>query len=263
MTTPRARRRLARTAALLVATAVAAGAALPTAEAKPPKGATARVSEGPKGEQLNGFSFALGLSEDGRSALFTSRAADLLPGPGTPDSDEVYVRDLRNGHIERVSVADDGSRLNAPTADASISGDGRYVAFTTTATNVVPGQSKRYSDVFVRDRWTGRTEPLVPGDDDGSSDSPVLSRDGRYALFALPLRVGGPGSNRFRMDLYARERTGRIERVSLTRDGAQSTADSLDASVDATGDTVLFSAADGNLVPGDTNAATDVFLRHP
>ncbi|MEU3565069.1 hypothetical protein [Kitasatospora sp. NPDC006786] len=469
MTHARTRRRLARTAAVLAATAVAAGAALPAAEARPPKGDTARVSETAKGGQINGRSIAIGLSEDGRSALFTSTAADLLPGPGTPNAEEVYVRDLRNGHVERVSVADDGSRLDAPTADASISADGRFVAFSTSATNVVPGQPRRFSDVFVRDRWTGRTELVTgggSGDDEGYSDSPSLSRDGRYvaytsnrtdlapgsdprhfnvlitdrwtgttrvvttgadggaanntsygvtisadgatvgftsratnllpqdppagpdaapgttpaadtasgtdagapglaparfypyfvwkadtgkvsgasvddegalrgvsrgsrispdgryALFGLPFRIGGPGSNHFRSDLYARElatgrltrlnaflpgttttasaqdpamtfdghwvyfdsaadnlvpgdtngvsdvfrrdlRTGAIERVSLTRDGGQSTSDSSDPFVDAGGGTVVFTADDGDLVPGDTNAAADVFVRRP
>ncbi|MFI2607651.1 TolB family protein [Kitasatospora sp. NPDC018619] len=466
MTHAPARRRLARAVALLAATAVAAGAALPAAEARPPKGATARISEGPRGEQLNGSSTALGLSEDGRYALFASTATDLLPGPGAPNSAEVYVRDLRNGHVERVSVADDGSRLNAPTTDASISGDGRYVAFSTAATNVVPGRPRHETDVFVRDRWTGRTEPVSAGDHDGSYTlGPAISRDGRYvaylsnrtdlapgsnpryfnvlltdrrtgttrvvstdadgraagntcygvtisadgsavgftsratnliprdpataepdgdapdgdapdgdapdegapglaparfypffvwradtgkvsgasldgngalrgvsvgarlssdgrhALFGLPFRLGGPGSNRFRTDLYVREaatgrltqanaglpgttteagasapvvtadgrwvyfdsaadnlvpgdtngvgdvfrrdlRTGLVERVSLTRDGAQGTAGSSGPFVDATGGTVLFTADDGGLVPGDTNGAPDVFVRH-
>ncbi|RGD58011.1 hypothetical protein DR950_09620 [Kitasatospora xanthocidica] len=460
MTHTPARRRLARAAAVLAATAVAAGAALPAAEAKPPKGDTARISETAKGEQLNGDSVALGLSEDGRSALFTSTATNLLPEPGTPNSDEVYVRDLRNGHVEKVSVADDGSRLNAPTSEASISADGRYVAFSTSATNVVPGQVVRSSDVFVRDRWTGHTEPVGPGgspdgafsaepslsrdgryiaytsnrtdlapgsnpryfsvlvtdrwtgttrvvttgadgeapnnssygvtisadgstvgfssragnllpqdpaatepgagtdgthagapglakprfypyfvwkadtgkvsgasvDDQGylrgTSIGPRLSPDGRYALFGLPVHIGRPGSYRYRMDLYARElatgkltwlnaflpgttttegahypamtfdgrwvyfdssadnlvpgdtngvsdifrrdlRTGAIERVSLTRDGGQSTTGSTAPFVDFAGDTVLFTAGDGNLVPGDTNGAADVFLRRP
>ncbi|MEU3573657.1 hypothetical protein AB0E96_35335, partial [Kitasatospora sp. NPDC036755] len=79
MTTARTRRRLARTAAVLVAAAVA-GAAMPTAEARPPKGDTARVSEGAKGEALDGPSLALGLSGDGRYALFSSSATNLLPG---------------------------------------------------------------------------------------------------------------------------------------------------------------------------------------
>ncbi|MFI2607649.1 hypothetical protein [Kitasatospora sp. NPDC018619] len=162
MTAARTRRRLPRAAALPAATAVAAGAALPAAEAKPPKGATARISEGPRGEQLTTASTPLGLSEDGRSALFTSAAPELLPGPGTPNSDEVYVRNLRNGHLERVSVADDGSRLNAPTTQASISGDGRYVAFSTTATNVVPGRPAHASGVFVRDAGPGTPNRSAP-----------------------------------------------------------------------------------------------------
>ncbi|MFE7525593.1 TolB family protein [Kitasatospora sp. NPDC057542] len=263
MTTARTRRRLARTAAVLVAATVA-GAAMPAAEARPPKGDTARVSEGFKGEQLNGQSSALGLSSDGRSALFRSTATNLLPVAGTPNSDEVYVRDLRNGHIERASVADDGSALNAATTDASISGNGRYVAFSTTATNVVPGQPRHESDVFVRDRWTGRTELItaaaLPSGDDQTirtADSPTLSWDGRYVAYSSSRTDLAPGVKRGRSNIYVTDRwthTTRLVTVGTEGEGADN--NSFTPTISADGSTVGFTSRAGNLLPG-TPAADD------
>ncbi|MFJ7909199.1 hypothetical protein [Kitasatospora sp. NPDC096204] len=257
MTTARTRRWLARTAAVLAATAVA-GATMPAAEAKPPKGDTAKVSEGPKGEQLDGPSSALGLSEDGRSALFTSAATNLLPVAGTPNSDEIYVRNLRNGHIERASVADDGSPLNAPTTEASISGDSRYVAFSTAATNVVPGQVQHASDVFVRDRWTGRTELVtaaaLPSTDDQSrygALSPSISRDGRYVAYVSNRSDLAPGVlRRGRNNVYITDRWTHTSRlVTVGADGEGANNNSFEPTISADGSTVGFTSRAGNLLP--------------
>ncbi|MFD4656470.1 hypothetical protein ACFWP2_12660 [Kitasatospora sp. NPDC058444] len=258
MTTARTRRWPARAAAVLAAAAVAAGAATPAAEAKPPKGDTARVSESPKGEQSNGHSTSLGLSEDGRAALFTSTATNLLPETGTPNSDEVYVRNLRNGHVERVSVADDGSRLNAPTTDASISADGRYVAFSTTATNVVPGQPAHDSDVFVRDRWTGRTELVtaaaVPSSDDQSrygAVSPSISRDGRYVAYVSNRSDLATGVlRRGRNNVYITDRWTHTSRlVTVGADGEGADNNSFEPAISADGATVGFTSRASNLLP--------------
>ncbi|MFE4513555.1 TolB family protein [Kitasatospora sp. NPDC056783] len=257
MTTARSHRRLARTAAVLIAATVA-GAAMPAAEAKPPKGDTARISEGPKGERLDGNSSALGLSTDGRSALFSSTATNLLPGTGTPNSDEVYVRNLRNGHLERVSVADDGSRLNAPTTTASISGDGRYVAFSTTATNVVPGQPAHASDVFVRDRWTGHTELVtaaaLPGTGDQSAAdalSPSISGNGRYVAYVSDRTDLAPGVDTHgRRNVYVADRWTHTSRlVTVGADGQAADRESLDPAISADGSTVAFTSKARNLLP--------------
>ncbi|MFE3877500.1 TolB family protein [Kitasatospora sp. NPDC059146] len=264
MTTARTRRRSARAAAVLVA-ALAAGAAMPAAEARPPKGETARVSEGPKGEQLDGYSTALGLSDDGRYALFSSTATNLLPLPGTPNNVEIYVRDLRNGHVERVSVADDGSKLNAMTFQASISGDGRYVAFSASATNVLPGGAKHRSDVYVRDRWTGRTELVtaggLPTTDDQSrydAESPSISRDGRYVAYVsnrgdLASGAAVTGQN----NVYVTDRrTGTSRLVTVGADGTAAEANSFDPTISADGSTVSFGSRAGNLLPAATPDAT-------
>ncbi|MEV7189603.1 hypothetical protein [Kitasatospora sp. NPDC093102] len=265
MTAARTRRWLARTAAVLVATAVA-GAAMPAAEARPPKGDTARVSEGPKDEQLNGASRTLGLSEDGRSALFTSTATNLLPGAGAPNSDEVYVRNLRNGHVEKVSVADDGSPLNAPTTDAAISADSRYVAFSTTATNVVPGQPTHPSDVFVRDRWTGHTELVtaaaLPSTDDQSlfgATSPSISRDGRYVAYVSNRTDLAPGPvRRGKNNIYVTDRWTHTSRlVTVGADGEPASNYSLDPMISADGSAIAFTSRAGNLLPEDPTPTTE------
>ncbi|MFD9687150.1 TolB family protein [Kitasatospora sp. NPDC001309] len=276
MITARSRRRLARAGCVLVA-ALAVGAVMPAAEARPPKGDTARVSEGFKGEQLNGASTGLGLSADGRSALFSSAATDLLPSTGTPNSGEVYVRDLRNGHIERVSVADDGSQLNAPTTDASISADGRFVAFSTAATNVVPGQAKHENDVFVRDRWTGRTELITGGllataDDETirSADNPTLSADGRYVAYASNRTDLTTGIRRGKINIYVTDRWTHTTRLVTTGPAGGTGADnhSYRPTISADGRTVGFVSRAYNLTdpaPGTpaAPAAADAELAGP
>ncbi|MGA5822733.1 TolB family protein [Kitasatospora sp. NPDC094028] len=249
MITARSRHRLARTACVLVA-AVAVGAAMPAAEARPHKGETTRVTEGPKGEQLDDGSRALGLSDDGRIALFTSSATNLLPDDGTPNTQDVYVRDLRNGHVERASVADDGSRLNALTADASISGDGRYVAFSTAATNVVPDQAKHELDVFVRDLWTGDTElvttsNVATGDDETNriAQQPTLSADGRYVAYSSNRTDLTPGTRPGRVNIFVTDRWTHTTRLVTDGIRGNTPADSSwNPTISADGDTVGFTS---------------------
>ncbi|MFD0405806.1 hypothetical protein [Kitasatospora sp. NPDC127116] len=259
MTTARTRRRLARTAAVLAAV-TAAGAAMPAAEARPPKGDTARVSEGAKGEALNGPSFALGLSGDGRYALFSSSATNLLPG-GAGAVGDVYVRDLRNGRTERISVAADGSALDAGTNDAAISGNGRYVAFSSYATNVVPGRPKHTTDVFVRDRWTGRTELVTTGDgtsgagDDQSARNAfdaAISGDGRYVVYSSDRTDLAPGVRRGRFNVFVTDRWTRTTRVVSTgADGTPADHNSSRPTISADGTVIGFTSRAGNLLPAD------------
>ncbi|MFJ9441998.1 hypothetical protein ACIRRH_09005 [Kitasatospora sp. NPDC101235] len=272
MTTARTRRRLARTAAVLVATAVA-GAAMPAAEARPPKGDTARVSEGPKGEALDKASLALGLSGDGRLALFSSAATNLLPG-GAGAVGDVYVRDLRNGHTERVSVAADGSALDGGSNDAAISGNGRYVVFSSYATNAVPGQPKHASDVFVRDRWTGHTELVSAGDgSSGAGDdqsirnafNAAVSWDGRYVVYSSDRTDLAPGVRRGKFNIYVTDRWTHTTRVISTgADGTPADNSSYRPTISADGTVIGFNSRAGNLLPADqtppaaaAQAATD------
>ncbi|MDH6709460.1 Tol biopolymer transport system component [Kitasatospora sp. MAA19] len=256
MITARSRRWLARTGCVLVAAAVA-GATMPAAEAKPLISETARVSEGLTGVQPDGFSYAIGLSLDGRSALFSSSAGNLVPGD-TNGVDDLFVRDLWTKRTERVSVADDGSQLNAATSDAAISGDGRYVAFSTTATNVVPGQPNHPSDIFVRDRWTGHTELITAGG--GSTDdetirnaySPTLSWDGRYVAYSSDRTDLAPGGRRGKFNIFVTDRWTHTTRLVTTgADGTPANQNSFQPTISADGSTVGFTSRAGNLLPAD------------
>ncbi|MEU9045323.1 MULTISPECIES: hypothetical protein [unclassified Kitasatospora] len=255
MTTARTRRRLARAACVLAA-ATAVGAVMPAAEARPPKGDTARVSEGPKGEGLDGDSYGLGLTSDGRSVLFSSTATNLVPGH-TDATEGLYVKDLRNGHVQQVDLADDGSRLDASVYDASISGDGRYVAFSTAATNVVPGQQKHEYDVFVRDRWTGRTELISAGTGSTSDDqsirraiNPSLSWDGRYVAFASDRTDLGATVKRGKVNVYVTDRRTHTTRlITVGADGTPADQNSFEPTLSADGRTVGFTSRAGNLLP--------------
>ncbi|MEV5612202.1 hypothetical protein [Streptomyces sp. NPDC052225] len=203
--------------ALLAATAVAlaAGPAL----AAPPAPRTERISVSAAGEQGDADSGGPLLSRTGRYAVFSSYATNLVPDD-TTDTDDVFVRDLRTGTLERVSVASDGTPADGQSEAAGISADGRYVVFRSTATNLVPqdprGPQWAY-DVYVHDRRTGTTE-LVSGAPDGVSAyanwSADISDDGRYVAFnARPYQMEGENNINPAVYLHDRE-TGTTRRVS-------------------------------------------------
>jgi hypothetical protein len=130
---------------------------------------------------------AYSLSTDGRYVAFASEADNLVPRD-TNGYRDVFVHDLVAGTNALVSVAANGAGANGPSTDSAVSGDGRYVAFTSSATNLVLGDANNAQDVFVRDLQS-RTTVLVSmsyngaGPGNGASYSPALSSDGRYVLF--------------------------------------------------------------------------------
>jgi len=146
-----------------------------------------RVSVSSAGVQGNSSSFEPSISADGRYVLFVSEATNLVPGGNSNNITEVFVRDRNTGQTERVSVDSSGREANDFSDFAAISPDGRYAAFTTAASNLVPGDTNGVWDVFVKDRQTGRIERVsvdsngVQGND--YSSRPSFSADGRYVAF--------------------------------------------------------------------------------
>jgi Tol biopolymer transport system component len=225
---------------------------------------TQRVSVTSAGTQVSDGSYASSISADGRFVAFDSYSDDLVPGDTNNDLD-VFVHDRQTGITEQISVDSAGVGANALSDYPSISADGRYVAFGSYATNLVPGDAPG-QDVYLRDRWSGTTEKMsvdssgVPGD--LWSLLPSISADGRYVAFMSYARNLVPGDTNVERDVFVHDRqTGATERVSVATGGAQGNGRSDVPSISADGRFVAFHSAATNFVPGDTNGSTDVFLR--
>ena len=97
------------------------------------------------------------------------------------------MHNLNSGKTKRVSVSNNGSEANSDSYQPSISADGRYIAFTSYADNLIEGDHSYYSDIFVYDMNSGMTTRVSVahdgGDADGNSFAPSISADGRYVAF--------------------------------------------------------------------------------
>jgi Tol biopolymer transport system component len=236
---------------------------LPVAAAGP--GSTSRVSVGPDGAQGNGRSFVPALSADGRFAAFYSDASNLVAGD-TNAARDVFVRDLQTGETTRVSVSSSGTEANGDSFAPAISSDGRYVAFSSGASNLVDGDTNDANDVFVRDRQANTTARVSVGFDgsqaNGGSDQPSLSGDGRLVAFtsaATNIAAGDANGNR---DAFVYDRqTGSAVNVSVDSTGLQADLDSFTPVLSANGLFVAYTSFADNLIPSDQNEGSDVFVR--
>jgi WD40 repeat protein len=227
-------------------------------------GVTERVSVDSSGLEGNWDSGIASLSADGRFVAFESRSSNLVPGD-TNSYRDIFVHDRQTGVTERVSVDSSGVQGNHVSSDASISADGRCVAFKSISNNLVPGDTNSYRDIFVHDRQTGITERVsvdsLGAQGNSRSYSASISGDGRYVAFhsGSDNLVLGDTNGGFDVFVHDRE-TGITERVSVDSSGAEGTGPSYSASISADGRFVAFASGAPNLVSGDTNRSGDIFV---
>lgn len=203
----------------------------------------------------------------GRFVAFVSDSSNLVPGDTNGVAD-VFVLDRARQTIERVSVASGGAQANGDSGlfTPAITPDGRFVAFASTASNLVPGDTNGTWDVFLRDRLRGTTERISIGGDGeqangGSSGAPALSADGRFVAFGSFASNLVPGDTNGAADVFVRDRAnGTTERVSVATGGGQADGGGGDPTISADGRYVAFDSSASNLVAGDANGATDVFV---
>ena len=228
------------------------------------QGDTERISQRPNSQGLDGDSLTPSISGDGRYVAYASLATNLVAGDTNAFSD-VFVHDRQTGATTRVSVSSNGAQANAGSVSPSISADGRYVAFTSGASNLVAGDTNGVSDVFVHDRRTGRTT-LVSRSTAGVqgnnfSTGAAISADGRYVAFGSFASNLVPGDTNGTWDVFVHDRqTGVTTRVSVDSNGTEGNLPSSSPAISADGRFVAFQSDSTNLVPNDSNAATDVFL---
>ncbi|MGW8378111.1 hypothetical protein [Streptomyces sp. ODS28] len=212
---------------------------------------TERVSVASDGTQADDHSSEPALSADGRYAGFSSWSSNL--GSGNGDSGPaVYVRDRRKGTTTREAAG----------GGPSLSGDGRRIAYEVSDT-----ESPWHSRIRVRDRVTGEDTVASVAPDGGAADAsssyPALSGDGRSVAFSSYAANLVPGDTNGTGDVFVRDlRTRSTTRASVSTDGIQGSGAALwGAALDAAGRRAVFTSTSPDLVPGDTNATSDVFLR--
>ncbi len=256
--------RLATCAAVGAMLAVGSVVPTPAAAAPPAPGVTVLASLSSAGVQGNQDSHLPAMSANGRFVAFASLSDNLVPGDTNIASD-VFVRDRLTGTTERVSVSSRGREGNESSgllqglSGPSISGDGRFVAFDSIASNLVRGDTNGQADVFVHDRQTGATERVSVASDgtqaNADSTAAHISRDGRlvaFTSFAENLVPDlDPGID-FGRDMFVHDRsTGVTERISEGFDGTEADGESFDPLLNADGRFVYFTSFAANLVAGD------------
>lgn len=232
-----------------------------------------RVSTAANGTQANGNSdYGATISGNGRYVAFVSTATNLVDSDTNGIAD-IFVKNLQTQAITRVSTSSAGGQANATSGGASLSADGRYVAFTSDASNLVAGDTNGIADVFIKDMQTGQITRVSTAADSSQAVSPnsygsggaVLSADGTKVAFTSYANNLVTGDTNNDADVFVKDlNTGVIIRVNTNADGLQSVNGAQTAgyvTLSADGARVAFQSGATNLVTGDTNGAADIFFR--
>lgn len=234
---------------------------------------TTRVSVATGGTEANNDSDFGSISADGRFVAFQSNATNLVAGDTNTFAD-IFVHDLLEGTTTRVSVNSSGAQANNYCYRPSISPNGRYVAFSSPASNLVTDKTTTFEDIFVRDLLVGTTKRVSLANDgtqaNYNSNSPSISADGRFVAFVststnlvIPIQDTNYGPDIFVRDLKDNKTT----RVSVASDGSQQIGDqvgtynmAIPPSISYDGRYVAFYSKATNLDIGDTNTYSDIFV---
>jgi len=241
-------------------------------------GTTERVSVSSAGAQgENGGPGFPSISANGR---FVSFNGYNWPGDPIPPGARIYVRDRTAGTTEQVSLSSGGAQADGYSNESAISADGRYVAFGSSGTNLVPGDTNGVEDIFVRDRKTGTTARVSVSSAGAQATGasaypahPAISANGRFVAFKSAATDLVAGDTNGADDVFWHDRDtnangiydepGFVETrmMSQSTGSVQGNAASDKPSISASGLFVAFRSAATNLVVGDTNATTDIFVR--
>jgi len=195
------------------------------------------------------------LSPNGQFVVFRSEAKNLVAGD-TAGKDDIFVLDLQSGAIKRVMAAG-GEQGNGDASYAAITPDGRYIAYASTSTNIVPisGELTLLNDIFLHDTVTGATTAVSAGmpDKQGYRRDVFISDDGRYITYTGGIEANPGPSSIIRYDVA----TGASTSLVVPASGEQ--ADFSLGDVTSDGRYVVFESRINNLVAGDTNSRGDVF----
>lgn len=233
-------------------------------------GAITRISVDSLGGETASFCSEPSLSGNGRFVAFSSSDGTLVPGDSNAAQD-IFVRDLAAGTTELVSVDTGGGLANGDSSRPSISADGRFVAFYSTATDLHADDADATNDVFVRDRQldvtllVSRATGPAGAKSASASMNPVISADGRRVSFVCFATLDAADTNGS-TDIYVRDittdQTILVSRADGMAGAVSSSGTNSISGINADGTVVAFSSGSTNLVAVDLNSAVDVFVRN-
>lgn len=224
---------------------------------------TTRVSTSTSGPDPNGDSTAPHISADGSTIVFQSVATTLVVFADANNAIDVFAYDMASGTITRINESAGANQLNNASYLPRVSGNGRYVSFTSAATNLVGGDTNGQPDVFVFDRQTSSTNRVSINSagvqQDGSAYYSDISDDGRYVAFESYATNLGGGTGSASLFLHDRQ-TGSTIHVVTADDGTDGNGFTTYPGLSADGQLLVHMSDATNLVTGDTNGVRDVFV---
>lgn len=230
-------------------------------------GEVIRVSTDSQGNEANDEGWYSSISSDGRYVVFDSYASNLVSGD-TNGNGDIFRKDLTTGEIVRVSTSSDGSQANSYSDWPSFSSDGRFVAYVSRATNLVPDDTNEDTlDVFRKDLTTGENIRVTTDSQGneafygGGMYPPSISSDGRYVVFDSDDSELVLGDTNWYGDVFRKDlTTNETVRVSVNSYNNQANATSYYPAISSDGRYIAFLSEATNLVLGDTNGVDDVFV---
>lgn len=222
------------------------------------------ISISTNGSISNGYSSEAAVSADGRYITFSSYADNLVAGDNNSCSD-IFVHDRVLNTTKRISISNSGEESNGDSYGPSISSDGRYVAYTSYATNLVASDNNGYSDVFVYDCLMNITQrvSISNNGNEGNGDSydPSISADGSYIAFSSSASNLVTDDTNGCNDVFVYNKiSNTIKRISVSNTGEEGNGDSSEPSISANGNFIAFTSYADNLVNNDINGCSDVFV---
>jgi Tol biopolymer transport system component len=204
------------------------------------------------------------ISGDGNWVAFTTDSTNLV-APDTNGFRDVIARDLRSGAFTRVSTSSSNGESNLHSSTPALDRDGCLIAFYSTASNLVQGDSGGVSKTYVRDRCAGQTEyaSLSNAGVSGGSATPIqISEDGCRIVFPASSAIVSPAPGSGNGAVVRDRCAGTTSRVDLSTSGDPGTGSVTQVSISGgTGRYVAFTTSAANLVAGDANGTADVFVR--
>ncbi len=225
---------------------------------------TTRVNVLLDGTQTNRQSHDGRISGDGRYIVFAD-TGNTLSDMSDYGSDKLYVYDQQTAELTYLNVALDDTQKNYGYGNPAISGDGRYVIFNSLASNLVADDTNEMADIFVYDRQTGLTQRVNVASDGTQANyhayDPNISSDGRYVTFYSSADNLVDADTNGQADIFMHDMfTGDTTRISTATDGTQANGSSDSAVFSPDGQYVIYRSMARNLVDGDTNGKSDIFI---